>query len=133
MPPGVITHPKVQVIWKQRSNIGYGRKINFGARNTNGKYLLFLNDDCFLDPGSVEKMKEAMGPNTGMVCNLLRKPDGSIWHAGKSRNPGSRGWGHIDFGSRSCSIHQITEMENCSGCCVLVKREAHYAIDGFDE
>lgn len=68
-----------------------------------------------------------------MVANLLRYPDGTIYHAGKARGPGQRGWGHRDYKHRDCTIKEPTEMENVCGACVLVSRKAFYEIDGFDE
>lgn len=135
VPQGMMVHPKIRLVTKPIPNIGYGRKVNFGARQTVGKYLLICNDDCFLAPGAVEKMLEvfAQKPDAGMVCNLLRKMDGVIWHSGKRRTPGQRGWAHIDFGHRDCTIKEVTEMENCAGTCVLVKRKTHFEINGFDE
>lgn len=133
VPHNIMQHPKIRIVTKGLSNIGYGRKVNFGARQTVGKYLLILNDDCFLNPDAVSKMMEAMSPEAGMVCNLLRKPDGLIWHSGKRRTPGQRGWAHIDHNMRDCTVKEITEMENCAGTCVLVRRDVHFQINGFDE
>lgn len=133
IPPEIIKHDKIKVVRKQLAKIGYGRNINFGARHSTGKYLLLCNDDIFLDPGAVEAMKKEMVPGVGMVANLLRYPEGTIYHAGKSRSPGVRGWGHIDHRQVNPTLTQPTEMENVCGACVLVRRKAFYDIRGFDE
>lgn len=133
VPDGLLQHEKIRLVRKGIGGIGYGRNTNFGVRHTTGKYLLLINDDCFLNPDAVSRMMAEMKPGVGMVCPLLRKPDGLIWHAGKRRSPGMRGWAHIGFGHRDCEIKEPTEMENCAGTAVLVRREAHFAFGGFDE
>lgn len=133
IPEGALTDPKISYHRKALFNIGFGRKMNFAARQSNHRALLIINDDCFLDPGAVAKMKEHLRGPVGMVSNLLRYPDGTIYHAGKARGPGQMGWGHIDHRHRDCTIPDVREMENVCGCCLLVSREAFYKIDGFDE
>ena len=66
--------------------------MNFGARHSNCKYLLLLNDDVFLEPVAVAKMKDAMKPEVGMVCHLLRFPSGKIYPVAMGRKPGDRDW-----------------------------------------
>jgi GT2 family glycosyltransferase len=133
IPPGALQHPKIKYVQKFVNQIGYGRNVNFGARHSNGKFLLLLNDDVFLDPEAVSRMKFEMDSEVGMVGHLLRYPDGTIYHAGKMREPGARGWGHIDYRHRDPTIKQAVDMENINGASVLVRREAFYGIDGFDE
>ena len=124
---------KIRAVIKDAKGIGYGRNENFGIRHSTGKYQLHLNDDVFLAPGAVEGMMRAMKPDTGMVCGILRWPDGLIYHCGKRRTPGHRAWGHIDLRQKDCTVKQDTEMENLNGACVLVRRKAHFECDGFDE
>lgn len=133
-PAGSIENGKVRYVRKSTPRIGYGRNANFGARHSTGKYLLLINDDVFLDPGAVENMlAEIRKPGVGLVANLLRYPDGTIYHAGKSRSPNVRGWGHIDHRQRDHSIKGPLDMENVCMACSLVTREAFYRIGGFDE
>ena len=107
--------------------------MNFGARHSNCKYLLLLNDDVFLEPYAVAKMKAAMKPEVGMVCHLLRFPSGQIYPVAMGRKPGDRDWYHVDNRAWHPSINEVTELENCCGASVLVRREAFYKIGGFDE
>lgn len=133
IPPQAMRHEKIRYVTHRLPKLGYGRNTNHGARNSSGRYMLLLNDDVFLNPDAVEKMKNEMVPGVGMVAHLLRYPDGTIYHAGKARTPGSRGWGHIDHRKHLPTITTATEMENVCGASVLVRREAFYKIDGFDE
>lgn len=133
IPGDALKNAKVRYVQKLENKIGYGRNTNFGVRHTNGKYVLLLNDDIFLDPGAVAALKNEMVPGVGLVAHLLRYPDGTIYHAGKRRAPGQRGWGHIDYRKFLPSITEPTEMENVCGASVLVRRSAFYDIGGFDE
>lgn len=132
-PSSMRASPKIRVVVKNESNIGFGRNCNFGARHANHKWILFLNDDCFLDPGAVEKMMDVAFADVGMVAHLLRYPDGRIQHGGKYREPGAMGWGHIDYHQHEHTIKEPREMENVCGASVLVRRKAFYQAGGFDE
>jgi GT2 family glycosyltransferase len=133
VPAGIPTDPKIRVVVKGVKRIGYGRNANFGARHTTGKYLLLLNDDVFLSPGAVSKMKEAMRPDVGMVAHLLRYESGLIYPTAMGRNNGDLDWHHIDHQKKASSLPDIVELENCCGASTLVRREAFYAASGFDE
>jgi GT2 family glycosyltransferase len=133
LPDGATRHPKILYVQAPGTRIGYGRNLNYGARWSNGKYLLLLNDDVFLEPGAVELMLKEMRPAVGLVSHLLRYPDGKIYHAGVFRQPGQRDWGHIDHGAWHPTFKEPVELENVCGTSVLVRRETHFKIGGFDE
>jgi len=133
IPAGAMQHPKIKYVRKMHRGVGLGRNFNFGARHSNGKYLLALNDDCFLEPGAVEGMKREMTPGVGLVSHLLRYPDGTIYFAGKQRDPGVRVWGYCDGGHRDPTIKAACDMENACLTSGLLRREAFYKVNGFDE
>jgi GT2 family glycosyltransferase len=133
VPRGTLTHPKILHVQAPGSKIGYGRNLNYGARWSNGKYLLLLNDDVFLEPDAVSILLKEMKPSVGLVSHLLRYPDGKIYHAGVFRQPGQRDWGHIDHLAWHPTFQEPVELENVCGTSVLVRREVHFGIGGFDE
>lgn len=135
VPHGVRLDPKIKWFRKEARGIGYSRNQNHGIRHSSGKYLLISNDDVFFNPDSVEKMMEVIRKDTtvGAVSNLLRYPDGTIYHSGKVRGPGVRGWGHVNYHQTHAAYYEPTEMENQCGCVNLVPRKAFYDINGFDE
>jgi hypothetical protein len=135
LPNGTVRHDKIKLVEQRLFDIGYGRKQNRAARASSGEYLLLLNDDVFLAPNAVALMIDVFkaNPQAGMVSNLLRYPDGTIYHAGKTRAPGQMGWSHLNFRQHLPDLREVTEMENCCGACVLVSRRAFYQIGGFDE
>jgi GT2 family glycosyltransferase len=113
---------------------GYGKTCNFGARHANGRFLLFLNDDVYLQPDTISKMKAAIQPDrVGGVGCLLRYPDGTLQHAGTGRSDGLVGYGHLDWKQINPTIKQLTEIENVTHACFLVRREAFYDVLGYDE
>jgi GT2 family glycosyltransferase/ADP-heptose:LPS heptosyltransferase len=113
--------------------VGFGKTCTRGARASNGEFLLFLNDDCYLNPGAVEKMKEEMKPDVAVVGCLLRYPDGRIQHGGTVRLGIEQGYGHIDHGKVTPSITTPKEMEFVTFAAVLVRRKAFFDVGGFDE
>jgi GT2 family glycosyltransferase len=72
-------------------------------------------------------------PDTGILTPLLRYPSGGIYHSGKVRQPGARGWDHLDHGKGVPTFKTVTEIENSCGCCMLIRRKAFYDAAGFDE
>lgn len=132
-PMGMLQHQKIRVVMHRLKDIGYGRKQNYAARQSNQPFLLFMNDDVFLSPEAVARMLDVMGPKVGMTGNLLYYPDGTIQHAGKVRKAGERGWGHINWRQKEHTFRSPLELENICGACTLVRREAHFQVGGFDE
>jgi GT2 family glycosyltransferase/ADP-heptose:LPS heptosyltransferase len=134
VPTQVRRDPRIRYVRTSKSDIGYAGNANYGARQSCHRTLLFLNDDCFLYPDAVERLKEAMTPGVGVVSCLMYYGDGrTIYHGGKARAPGMRGWGHIDCRQTRTSINTITEMENVNGAVMMIPRSIFYSVDGFDE
>jgi GT2 family glycosyltransferase len=132
-PAGALQHQKVRYITKGQHDIGYGRRANFGARHTNGRWILFCNDDAWLEPGAVGHLLACTKEDTGISSPMLYYPNKTIYHAGKVRSAGARGWGHIDHRRFTPTFTGPTELENVCGAVMLVRRQAFYDADGFDE
>jgi GT2 family glycosyltransferase len=132
-PTGLLDHPKIRYVTSPKSNLGFGKNVNFGFRHTCGEWVLLLNDDCFVGPDCVAKLKECISPKVGMIAHLLRYPNGTIYFAGRQRRPGDRGCPHIDHGGFIGTFTQPMEMEAVSGTSVLINRKAFYDSGCFDE
>jgi GT2 family glycosyltransferase len=134
-PFGATRHPKIRYVNAPKSDLGYGKNANFGVRHTNGNWLLLLNDDCFLEPGAIERLLEIgrRDERIAMVGHLLRYPDGRICSGGKVRTPGMRGWHLLDNRKHNPTVHEPRQMENITGTSVLVRRSAFYDVNGYDE
>lgn len=128
-----LRHPKVRVVQNPtRARTGWGKTTLRGARQTDSAWILFLNDDCYLDPGAVGEMLSAANPKTAIVGCLLRYPDGTIQHGGTHQSAGSFGWGHIDHRKIKPTITKPTQMEGVTLAAALVRRKAFYEIGGID-
>lgn len=127
------SNPKIKYVTHPETGIGFGRNVNFGAKVATSDYLLVLNDDCFLEPNAVEKMKEVMAKDVGLVGHFLKFPNGKIYHSGKIRQ--GSGFIHIDgIGTRTNeTIAYPCEMENVNGASFMFRRSVFEAIGGYDE
>lgn len=133
IPDGAPVGEKIKYVMRPGKSISYGRNANFGARMANNSLLLLLNDDCFVEPDVVAKLKSSMTDKVGIVSHLYRYPSGEIQHGGKYREPGSMGWGHIDHRARESRIKSVVEMENVCMASCLVRRKAFFEVEGFDQ
>lgn len=128
-------HPKVRIVRSPGGvQTGFGKTCNRGARQSTGRYILFLNDDLYLDSGAVRAMKRiAAQPDTAIVGGLWRYPDGTIQHGGGRRGHGDVGFGHLDWKVKTPSLLVETEMEFVTAACFLVRREAFFKAGAFSE
>lgn len=124
----------LKLISNPPTRLGYGKNCNRAVRFSNCSNLLFLNDDCYLNPGAVEEMKKVLkSGKVGVVGGLLYYPDGSIQHGGCIRNRGDIGFGHIDHRARTPTINEPVAMEAVTFAAALVRRDVFYQVRGFDE
>ena len=71
--------PEIQIL-ASTYNSGFARGINWGLENVKTKYVLTLNPDIIIKPGSLEKMYSFMEkqPNIVLIGPKLINPDGTI-------------------------------------------------------
>ena len=135
-PEGALIHPKIRYVIKNEYDIGLGRKLNYASRLSCGEWLLHINDDVVLSRDAVAQMISAVKPDTGIVAPVTRYPPekgGGLYHCGKVREPGVRGWGHLAHKQQECPIKDVTEFENLNGCCLLIRRNALYQSGCYNE
>lgn len=133
-------------------NLGFSVACNMGAALASGKYLLFLNPDCRIEPGALGRMFSALEHDReiGMVGGFLSNPDGSEQPGGRRAVPTPwrsfvRAFGHSPFRDRWPRLFASydlcaqplpagpVEVEAVSGACMLVRREAFEAVGPLDE
>ena len=72
---------KVDLIVSAGPDFNYSRAVNRGMSKSLGDIIL-LNDDCYLNPGTISSMVSARVSSENIVGCLLVYPDGSIQHSG---------------------------------------------------
>lgn len=60
-------------------NLGFGKANNVGMEHAKGKLVLFLNSDCYPDPGSIDQVARAFDDKAVIAAGgRLLNPDGSL-------------------------------------------------------
>jgi O-antigen biosynthesis protein len=131
--------PRLRVV-RYDVPFNFARINNFGAEQTAGAYLLFLNNDTeVLTPDWMEAMVEqAQRPSIGAVGAKLLYPDGTVQHAGVITGIGGvAGHAHkYADGSSGGYFNTLRTTNNYSAvtaACMMVRRDAFRAAGGFDE
>lgn len=133
-------------------NIGFAAGCNVGLAAATQPYILFLNPDCVLSTGSLQRMIQVMesDPGIGMVGGYLVNPDGSEQDGGRRAIPTpwrafvrafglyhlEKYWPQLffDFHLNKQPLPQMPiEVEAISGALMLVRREAIADVGPWDE
>jgi GT2 family glycosyltransferase len=126
------------VHYQEQFNVA--RKMNLGAREAQGEYLLFLNDDTeVISPDWLTVMLQlAQRAEIGVVGVKLFFEDGTIQHMGVAFNDDGFP-DHICSGfPRSFSGYFHNAAVNCNylavtGACSMTRREVFEKVGGFNE
>jgi len=126
-----IKHP-VHVFEEEYS---FGAMNNFGSKKSNGKFLLFLNDDVeVLNPNWLEAflslgLKESVGvvgPKMLSSNRKLQDCGGIVWANGNA-------WNYGRFhDSEDPIFNYVRDVDYISGSCLFVKKEIFEKVGGFD-
>jgi N-acetylglucosaminyl-diphospho-decaprenol L-rhamnosyltransferase len=140
--------PGARVVTESR-NRGYGAACNRGARETGRPYLLFLNSDAYVRPGTVAALEAALDSDPGAAAAgpRLTGADGSLQPSIR-RLPTpwrilceSSGLAFLSGGRGTLAGHTATRqdhrtarpVEALMGAALLVRRTAFEKVGGFDE
>ena len=148
---GLPDSPRIRVI-RNTTNVGFAAACNIGIQASSATFLLFLNPDCFFQPGAVATLLAGLqfGDRVGMVGGLLVNEDGSEQGGGRRAVPTPwrsfvRAFGLHRFAHRwpklfyDFHLHKQPlpegpiEVEAISGACMLVKRETVEDVGLWDE
>lgn len=114
------TFPEVLILANEE-NEGFAKACNRGGRAVESRYVLLLNNDLTLSPGSLAAMVAYADahPRVGAVTPVMCWPDG--------RPQGPRlGW-------RGLLKGEAVRLSFAPGTCLLLRREALDGIDWLDE
>lgn len=117
-------------------NVYFGEGSNVGAEAARGEYILFLNNDAFLMPETVDLLLETFAKNAdcGVAGPVFYYPDGRLQEAGAFVNAygASRQRGRGDPWFRLEALPRFDVVDYVSGACLMMKRSVFRQLGGFD-
>lgn len=140
--------PQVKFV-KSPANVGFAAGNNFGIRKARGRYIMILNPDITITPGSLEKMLSYMETNmaVGLVAPQLLNPDKTIqnscYHFPSLGVPIYRRTplGKTERGRRilkwylmnDWNHNETREVDWCLGACLMARRSAIEQVGFLDQ
>jgi GT2 family glycosyltransferase len=134
-------YPDVTVV-ALRDNRGYAGGNNAGIRHAlhaGAEYVLILNNDTLVEPGSIQRLARALGehPEAGAVAPLITyaEPSDRIWSAGASYDPKRLlRPGRMDgYRQHVSAAGPLREIDRFTGAAVMFPRDILEGNGGFDE
>jgi N-acetylglucosaminyl-diphospho-decaprenol L-rhamnosyltransferase len=140
--------PAVDVV-QTGANLGFGSAANRGVAATAGEYVLIMNPDTVVEPGTVKALSDALDRDPGLAVvgprienvdstlypSVRRFPDltvafghaflGLVW----PRNPFTRRYRMLDWDHD----RPAPDVDWVGGACILARRSAFDMVGGFDE
>jgi GT2 family glycosyltransferase len=133
--PALLARLDGVTVIRNDSNAGFGAGINAAAARARGTYLLLLNNDAELLPGSLEAMVQCAESQRGVgaVGGKLILPDGRLQEAGAIVwNDGScMGYGR-DAAPSAPEYAFARDVDFCSAALLLTPRSLFHAVGGLD-
>lgn len=126
--------PAVRLI-RLSTNRYFGEGNNIGVEASRGQLLLFLNNDAFVEPSTIQSLRSALAgfPDAGAAGPKLTYPDGRIQEAGGIVGPDGS---IIQRGKHLDNLRQryaVTErVDYVSAACLLMRRRDFDQVGGFD-
>ena len=136
----------VQLV-RHAKNLGFLRNCNETAKSARGKYLVFLNNDTFVQDGWLDGL---IGPferfaNAGLVGSMLLSADGrlqeaggivwndgSAWNYGRNDDPDLPRYNYLKD-AEAPEFNYLKDVDYCSGCSIAVRHDLWNELGGFDE
>ena len=132
----LLEHIRGAVIIRNEENLGYLRSCNLAAGQAKGEYILFLNSDVQLLPGSIDSALRtirqsnsigAVGAKIVLLDGTLQEAGSIIWDDGSCM-----GYGRGD--SPTAPPYMFSrDVDFCSGAFLLTPRPLFEQVGGLDE
>lgn len=141
-------YPEVHLV-RNAENVGYSRAVNQAIHAASGRFILIINPDIEVLPGSIDALLAHMhhSPKTGIAGSKLLNPDGSLQYSCRTfytlstllyrRTP----LGKIFPQSRVVRDHLMIDWDHDTdrevdwmlGACLMVRTEAIREVGLMDE
>ena len=127
---------------RNKTNLGFPKACNQGARKALTPLLFFLNSDVILKPGAISNMVKSLDdPNIGIVGAKLifphgtqSGPEGKVQHVGLATD--IRGeWVHLFIGWNpdNAKVRAVRDVLAVTGAALMTRRSIYNQVGGFDE
>jgi N-acetylglucosaminyl-diphospho-decaprenol L-rhamnosyltransferase len=129
------------------SNLGFGRAANLGVADTAAGYVLILNPDTIVEPGTTKALAAALDrdPRLAAVGPRLDNPDGTLYPSARRFPKLTDAVGHAFLGyvwrtNPFTTRYRMLDWDHAEagfvdwvgGACMLVRRTAFEQVGGFD-
>ena len=138
------------ILIRSTENLGFTRGYNLGLRRAAGDYLMIVNSDLELLPGSGIRMIEFLQkhPDVGMVGPKLISPDGTVQVNGQRfptflrevlgltrlyKSRFVRRWHDMTLGPLRTDFTVDAEVDALAGACMLIPRAVMDSVGLLDE
>lgn len=131
---------------RNTTNVGLSAAINQGLAATTASWILVANPDTVLEERAIDTLiaTAKSDERIGMIGPAIARPDGTPYPSGRAFPTAFVGAGHAVLGGVwpanpatrryfGAPATAVADVDWISGCCMLFRREALEAIDGFDE
>ena len=121
---------------RNRTNLGFIDSCNRGAREAQGEYVLFLNNDTILLPGWLPPLLRTFSDfsDAGVVGGRLLYTDGRLQEAGGLvfSDGSAAKFGYGDPDADAALYGYVREVDYVSGALLLTPRSLFSELGGFD-
>lgn len=130
----IAAHPDIIQI-DSPQNMGFGPSVNLGVKNASGEFVLLLNNDTQIAPGTISALSKALKKEktVGAISPRIISFDGRLQEAGAIIN--ADGTGQLIGFAESPSEPRFSysrDVEHLSAACLIMRRKDFLGLDGFD-
>ena len=133
-------NPKINILYYPEKGFNYSKIMNFGARNSNGDYIIQLNNDTeLLTPNWLEEMLGHCQKNeVGAVGVLLYYPDNTIQHAGVALGIGGIAGHRFKYISKDVHGYfaeesKIQNLSAVTAACIMTPKSIYEEVGYMNE